>query len=147
MIGEVFGVLFYIVFGLAFAYFIFWCGVSDIKERKSCTKEMQAKFLRVDSVRGYQGRSRYIAVFEFENNGKKKERGAMEDLGTLKPRKFKEGQMYTVYVNHQNPNLFRCKKGVLTIGNVVLTMMGTFFLISVIGFWTAKIIEQIQYIN
>ena len=144
MIGEIFGVLFYIVGGLAFAYFVFWCGASDIKDRKSCTKEVQAKFLRVDVQRGNKNHYRYRGIFEFEKNGRKKERSAMEDLGTSKPKQFQEGQMYTVYVHPKNPNMFRCKKGVYTIGNVIVTMMGIFLLISVIGFWIAKLIEQIQ---
>ena len=147
MVGEILGVLFYIVGGVAFAYFVFWCGFSSIQERKSFTKEVQAKFLRVDIQKGYNNHYNYRAIFEFEKNGRKQELSAMEDLGTSKPKQFQEGQMYTVYVNPQNPRMFRCKKGVYTIGYVIVTLFGIFLLISTIGFWTAKIIEQIQYIN
>ena len=120
MIGQLLALLTYMIVGLGFSAMIFWVGATNVKERISCKEKKQAKFLGIKTVPAVLYRYRYIAVFEVEIHGKKREHGAIENLGVLKKRRFKVGQTYTIYSNPQNPYIFRCTKKIIPIRKFIL---------------------------
>lgn len=142
MISEVFGLLFYIILGFLFGAFFVYVGVSNIRERKACTEERQAKFLRIETVPSYNNHTRTKAVFEVKIRGKVCEEHAEEALSRKQAKQFVEGEVYTIYVNPKNPHYFRCLKRVVYFLDIFCIFMGGFIVLSIL-LWGGKTMLEV----
>lgn len=122
-------------------YFCMWMGKDEIKSRRSCTEEKQAKFLGIKPVRYGSGGPVMRGQFEFEYRRKKRQEYTMDHLGGRRGDAFKEGEVYTIYINPQDPSICRCTQKIYYIQDFIFIIVGG------IGFYGGAIVVLIEIIK
>ncbi len=126
----------------AIGFMMFWIGVSRWKQRLSCTEQITGRFLTTEPVRS--GKSiKTVGKFEYTYGGQKKTQFAMDDLSGRKKHLFTENETYTLYVNPNNPNEFRCTKKTFSLQDFWLVIMGGFFLFGTLLVVLVEILEMV----
>ena len=122
------GLFFCCVMDLLLFYAIKWAGKSMVMEKVRCKQIGCGRYVGEKVVRiSCYGSYRRRAEFEVEVDGKLQRLCAIDDLSRRKWKEFEEGKMYTLYINPEKPETFRCTTKVIYPDELLIWIVGSLF--------------------
>lgn len=122
------------ILAVLFFGWIFKLSLSKILERKRCREQITGVCNKLVKRSTMRHTVYYKAEFFYTYDGKQYQSSAMEELGGKEKEQFQPDEIYSLYINPQNPAHIRCTKRTVTFQNLFsLVLYGFLFLIGAAG--------------